>query len=60
MNIFYIFWGQNCSKIFSKTHQFAPLKKKSGEHNPEPPIKRVAKPLQHDVWRHPNTPTFLN
>ena len=33
MNIFTIFWGQNCSKIYDKTHH---LKKKLGEDAPEP------------------------
>ena len=33
MNIFTIFFGQNCSKIYSKTHQFAPfIKEFPGEH----------------------------
>ena len=39
MNIFTIFFLQNFSKIFSKTHQIAPfLKIVSGEHAPEPPF----------------------
>ena len=45
MNIFTIIFLQNFSKILSKTHQIAPfLKIFSGEHAPEPPIKRVALP----------------
>ena len=42
MNIFIIFFLQNFSKIFSKTHQIAPfLKMISGEHMPlNPPSKR--------------------
>ena len=39
MNIFTIFFGQNCSKIYSKTHQVALfLKKILGEHAPDPPL----------------------
>ena len=35
MNIFTIFFWQNCSKIYSKTHKIAPfLKKITGEHAP--------------------------
>ena len=46
MTIFLIiFFGQNFSKILSKTHQIAPfLKIFSGEHAPEPPSKLVASP----------------
>ena len=39
MNIFTIFCLQNCSKIYSKTHQIARfLNIFSGEHAPEPPL----------------------
>ena len=45
MNIFTNFFLQNFSKVFSKTHQIAQIKKIfSGEHAPEPPSKRVASP----------------
>ena len=38
MTIFKLFFGQNFSKILSKTHQIAPFFKFfSGEHAPEPP-----------------------
>ena len=38
INIFANFFLQNCSKIYSKTHQIAPFFKIfSGEHAPEPP-----------------------
>ena len=40
MNIFTIFFLQNFSKIFSKTHQIVSfLKIFSGEHAPEPPYQ---------------------
>ena len=61
MNIFTIVLLQNFSKIFSKTHQIAPfLIIFSGEHAPDPPSKRVAKPRHalHGASRHANTPTF--
>ena len=38
MTTFLILFGQNFSKILSKTHQIAPiLKNFSGKHAPEPP-----------------------
>ena len=41
MNIFRIFFLQNFSKIFYKTHQIAPIKKNSwGSMPPNPPSKR--------------------
>ena len=49
MNIFTIFFLQNCSKIHSRTHQIAPFFKIfSGEHAPEPPSKRIA--LPRSAW----------
>ena len=45
MNIFTIFFLQNCSKIHSRTHQIAQFKKKiSREHAPKPPSIQVASP----------------
>ena len=42
MNIVKKKFGQNCSKIYSKTHQIAPfLKIFSGEHAPDPPTKCI-------------------
>ena len=38
MVLFEIFQRQNLVKIYTKTHQIAPFKKKlSGEHAPKPP-----------------------
>ena len=52
MNIFYNFFLQNFSKIFSKTHQIAPFKKNFlGGAYPQTPLA--------NAWlRHANTPTF--
>ena len=37
MNIFIFYFGQNCSKIYSKKDQIKPhFKNFSGEHAPEP------------------------
>ena len=47
MNIF-AFFLQNFSKIFSKTHQIAPLKKNFlSEHTPVSPSKHVASPCKY-------------
>ena len=47
MNTFTIFFLQNCSKIFSRTHRIAPLLKIfSGKHASEPPSKRVVSPCK--------------
>ena len=37
MKIFRMYLSLNCSKIDSKTHKIAPLKKILQEHAPEPP-----------------------
>ena len=43
MNVFRIYLSHNFIKIYSKTHQVAPLKKTlSGQHAPGPPNKRMA------------------
>ena len=50
MNIFTNFFLQNCSKIYSKTHQITQFKKKiRGSMPPIPPSKRVA--LPRVAWR---------
>ena len=59
MNIFSIFFLQNCSKIHSRTHQIAPFKKKSrGSIPPNPLAYKWLRHALHGTKRYANRLTF--